>query len=185
MDNDPGILAKFGLDETPYVICVGRVEHAKGTLGLVDFWRTLKSRSDIDHRLVLLGSPSIEIESDRDVIITREVDDEAKWTLLRGADFLINPSALESFSLVLFEAWAADLPVLVNGYCETTRTHVTDAQGGLWYRNYPEFELAVERLLTDKVIRNRLAENGRMFGERNYGWDRIVSQFTEFCHHVV
>ena len=73
----------------------------------------------------------------------------------------------------------------MNGYCETTRTHVTDAQGGLWYRNYPEFELAVERLLTDKVIRNRLAENGRMFGERNYGWDRIESQFTELCHHVV
>ena len=185
LDNNPGILAKFGLDDRPYVICVGRIEHAKGTLGLVDFWRTLKSRSDIDHHLVLLGGPSIEIESDGDVIITREVDDEAKWTLLRGADFLINPSALESFSLVLFEAWAAGVPVLVNGYCETTRTHVTDAKGGVWYRDYPEFELAVERLVTDKVTRNHLAENGRAFGERNYGWDRIVSQFTEFCHHVV
>ena len=97
---------------------------------------------------------------------------------------MINPSALESFSLVLFEAWAAGVPVLVNGYCETTRTHVTDAQGGLWYRDYPEFELAVERLVTDKVTRNHLAENGRAFGERNYGWDEIVNKFLEFCHHV-
>ncbi|MFL2986090.1 MAG: glycosyltransferase family 4 protein [Candidatus Poriferisodalaceae bacterium] len=184
LDGDPEILAKFGLGDRPYAICVGRIEHAKGTLGLVDFWRTLKSRCDTDQQLVLLGSPSIEIESDGDVIITREVDDEAKWSLLRGADFLINPSALESFSLVLFEAWAAGIPVLVNGYCETTRTHVTEAQGGLWYRNYPEFELAVERLATDKATRNRLAENGKAFGERNYGWNRLVSQFTEFCHHV-
>ena len=81
LDGNSEILAKFGLGDRPYVICVGRVEHAKGTLGLVEFWRTLKSRSDIDHQLVLLGSPSIEIESDGDVIITRQVDDEAKCSL--------------------------------------------------------------------------------------------------------
>ena len=183
-DNDPEIISKLGLGNRPYAICVGRIEHAKGTLGLIDFWRTLKSRTDTEHQLLLLGSPSVEIESDEHVIIAREVDDEAKWSLLRGADFLINPSALESFSLVLFEAWAAGIPVLVNAYCETTRTHVSDAQGGLWYRNYPEFELAVERLTADKATRNHLAEKGRAFAERTYGWDTIIRRFTEFCDHV-
>ena len=183
-DGAPEILAELGLSNRPYVICVGRIEHAKGTLGLVDFWRTLRSRSGTDHRLVLVGSPSIEIESDEDVIIAREIDDEAKWSLLRSADFLINPSALESFSLVLFEAWAAGIPVLVNAYCETTRSHVNEAQGGLWYHNYPEFELAVQRLTDDEATRNRLAANGQMFAERAYGWERIVRRFTEFCDHV-
>jgi glycosyltransferase involved in cell wall biosynthesis len=183
-DNDPEIISELGLGNRPYAICVGRIEHAKGTLGLIDFWRTLKSRTDTEHQLLLLGSPSVEIESDEHVIIAREVDDEAKWSLLRGADFLINPSALESFSLVLFEAWAAGIPVLVNAYCETTRTHVSDAQGGLWYHNYPEFELAVERLTADKATRNHLAEKGRAFAERTYGWDTIIRRFTEFCDHV-
>ena len=183
-DGDPEILVELGLANRPYVICVGRIEHAKGTLGLVDFWRTLRSRSGTDHRLVLVGSPSIEIESDEDVIIAREVDDEAKWTLLRSADFLINPSALESFSLVLFEAWAAGIPVLVNAYCETTRSHVNEAQGGLWYHNYPEFELAVQRLIDDEATRDQLAANGQVFAERAYGWDRIVRRFTEFCDHL-
>ena len=183
-DGDPQVLRELGLANRPYVICVGRIEHAKGTLGLVDFWRTLKSRSGIDHQLVLVGSPSIEIESDEDVVIARDADDEAKWSLLRGADFLINPSALESFSLVLFEAWAVGIPVLVNAYCETTRTHVNEAQGGLTYRNYPEFELAVQRLTSDEATRNHLAGNGRQFAEREYGWDRIIRRFAEFCDHL-
>ena len=61
------------------------------------------------------------MESDDDVLVVSGADDATKWSLLRGADFLINSSALESFSLVLFEAWAAGIPVLVNGCCETTR----------------------------------------------------------------
>ena len=181
---DPEILKGLGLTDRPYAICVGRIEHAKGTLGLVEFWRTLKSRSALNHQLVLVGSPSVQIESDDDVLIAPDVSDHAKWSLLQNADFLINPSALESFSLVLFEAWAAGIPVLVNAYCETTRTHVAEAQGGLCYHNYPEFEIAVERLASDKSFRDRTAKSGRAFAEAKYGWDTLVRRFTEFCDHV-
>ena len=89
-----------------------------------------------------------------------------------------------SFSLVLFEAWAAGIPVLVNGYCDTTREHVTEANGGLWYRNYGEFEVAVERLATDRELRLRLAANGQSFADEVYGWASIVDRFTAFCEHL-
>lgn len=182
--SDPEVLRKLGLDNQPYVICVGRIEHAKGALGLVDFWRTLKSRSATDQQLVLVGSPSIEIESDDDVLIASELSDEAKWSLLQNANFLISPSALESFSLVLFEAWAAGIPVLVNANCETTRSHAAEAEGGLWYRNYPEFEVAVERLTADGAMRDHMATKGKLYTEANYGWDTLIHRFKEFCEHV-
>ncbi|MDP7068334.1 MAG: glycosyltransferase family 4 protein [Acidimicrobiales bacterium] len=184
LKDDPSALSKLGLSDKPYVICVGRIEHAKGTLALVDFWRTHKSRSKSDHQLVLLGEPSVAIDSDDDVLVVRGADDVTKWSLLRGADFLINPSALESFSLVLFEAWAAGIPVLVNGHCETTRTHVARGMGGLWYRSYPEFEIAVHRLTSDRSLRTQLATNGHNFGETFYNWDKIVQRFIEFCDHI-
>ena len=181
---DPELLESLGLADQPYALCVGRIEHAKGSLGLVDFWRTLKTRSATNLRLVLVGNPSVEIASDDDVLVARGLSDEAKWSLLHHADFLINPSALESFSLVLFEAWTAGIPVLVNAHCETTRTHVAEAQGGLWYRNYPEFEVAVERLASDAGARNYMAKNGKIYTEANYGWAKLVRRFTEFCEHV-
>ena len=180
---DPEIFEALGLANQPYAICVGRIEHAKGAVGLVDFWRTLKSRSVIDHQLVLVGSSSIEIDDD-DVLIASDVSDEGKWSLLQNADFLINPSALESFSLVLFEAWAAGIPVLVNAHCETTRAHVAEAQGGLWYRDYPEFEIAVERLASDGRTRDLMAKSGKLYTEANYGWDTLVRRFMDFCRHV-
>ena len=184
MESNPSIAQELGLSDRPYAICVGRIEHAKGTLALVDFWRTYKARSPGDHQLVLLGEPSVAMESDDDVLIVQGADDATKWSLLRGADFLINSSALESFSLVLFEAWAAGIPVLVNGCCETTRDHVARSNGGLWYRNYPEFEVAVNRLAADSSLRTHLAENGQCFGERFYSWDALISRFTDFCRHL-
>ena len=184
VEDDPSVTSKLGLSDRPYAICVGRIEHAKGTLALIDFWRAQKSRSKSDHRLVLLGEPSVTIDSDDDVLVVQGADDAIKWSLLRGADFLINPSALESFSLVLFEAWAAGVPVLVNGHCETTRTHVARGMGGLWYQSYPEFETAVHRLASDKSLRVQLAKNGYNFGKTFYSWDKIVQRFMGFCHHL-
>ena len=185
VDSDAPIAHELGLSDRPYVICVGRIEHAKGTLALINFWRTYKSRSPGDHQLVLLGEPSVAMESDDDVLVVSGADDATKWSLLRGADFLINPSALESFSLVLFEAWAAGIPVLVNGCCETTRDHVARSNGGLWYKNYPEFEVAVRRLTSDSSLRTHLAGHGEDFGKRFYSWDALIQRFTDFCRRLV
>ena len=185
MAKDSTITESFGLRERPYVMCLGRIEHAKGTHGLIDFWRNFKQRNPCEHQLVLVGDPSTEIPNDSDIQIIRTADDRAKWALLRDADFLINPSAMESFSLVLFEAWAAGIPVLVNGYCNATKGHVEDSLGGLWYRNYPEFEVAVQRLMSDKEFREKCADNGMRFGEAKYSWQRITARFKDFCKHLV
>ena len=87
VDSDAPIAHELGLSDRPYVICVGRIEHAKGTLALINFWRTYKSRSPGDHQLVLLGEPSVAMESDDDVLVVSGADDATKWSLLRGADF--------------------------------------------------------------------------------------------------
>ena len=65
------IRTELGLDDRPYAICVGRIEHAKGTLGLLNFWRTMRGRVKGNHRLVLLGEPSLPIEQDDDVVVVR------------------------------------------------------------------------------------------------------------------
>ena len=69
----------------------------------------------------------------------------------------ISPSALESFSLVVVEAWVDRVPVLVNGACGPTREHAERSGGGLWFTSYPEFEAVLDRL----VVRRPAARRAR------------------------
>ena len=49
-----------------------------------------------------------------DIVVTGTVSEADKWDILAGAQVMVNPSAYESFSLVLLEAWILGVPVLVN-----------------------------------------------------------------------
>ena len=61
----------------------------------------------------------------------------------------VSPSALESFSLVVLEAWVDRVPVVVNATCDPTREHCERSGGGLWFASYREFEGVLDRLLAD------------------------------------
>jgi glycosyltransferase involved in cell wall biosynthesis len=172
-------------DGRPYVLCVGRIEHAKGTVGLAAFWRAYQERLGSDHRLVLMGECNAEIATDDNLVVVENADDATKWRLLRGADVMITPSAMESFSLVVFEAWAAGTPVLVNRHCGATHDHARHSGGGLWYGNYPEFEVSLSRLLADSDLRQTLARRGEEYGRTHYSWDAIVERFRRLCERVV
>jgi len=173
-------------DGRPFVLSLGRVEHAKGTVALARFWDTYRRREGREHRLVLAGELNAEIpDAGDDIIVLDDVDDATKWDLLREADVMIAPSAMESFSLVVLEAWTAGTPVLVNRWCGATLDHAAAARGGLWYGDYPEFEAALDRLLADAHLRDRLAANGARFTEQTYGWEAIVERFEGFVKQLL
>lgn len=172
-------------DGAPFALCLGRIEHAKGTVALARFWETYCQRRSPEHRLVLAGERNAAVAEHPNLVILDEVDDAQKWDLLRAADVMITPSAMESFSLVVLEAWAAHTPVLVNEWCGATLDHASSAQGGLWYRDYPSFEAALDRLLADAELRATLAANGAHFGAETYGWPAIVERFAAFSQRVL
>ena len=84
------------------------------------------------------------------------VEEADKWDIVRDALVAVSPSALESFSLVVLEAWVDRVPVMVNGTCGPTREHCERSGGGLWFTSYPEFEAALDRLLGDPGLRATL-----------------------------
>ncbi len=89
---------RLGLDDRPYLLYVGRIDHGKGTGALVDFFRAYKRLRPGPLCLVLAGDVVHPPEADDDVVLTGRVDDETKWGLMRGATAFVNPSAFESFS---------------------------------------------------------------------------------------
>ena len=92
---------------------------------------------------------------------------------------------MESFSLVIFEAWAANKPVLVNKHCGATNGHIMDSSGGLTYGNYLEFESALSRLLDDSDLRSTLGRAGKAFGSSRYNWGSITNRLESFINRIL
>jgi glycosyltransferase involved in cell wall biosynthesis len=170
----------FGVEDTPYLICIGRVDEQKGTGMLSGFFRAYKERQRGTLRLVLVGQVVDQPEPSEDIVVTGMVDDATKWDLLRGARALVSPSPFEAFSLTVVEAFSAGVPVLVNALCGPTREHCEQSGGGLWFGDFEEFEAGVGRLTTDDAVHETMRRNGRHYVETNYTWPVILDRYCGF-----
>jgi glycosyltransferase involved in cell wall biosynthesis len=168
-----------------FVLCVGRVERAKGSHVLAELWHLYRLRRPDAPRLVLLGPVHEGLDTDRDVVVAGRQPDEVKWGALQGCEFVVTPSAWESFSLVVLEAWLAGAPVVVNRRCQATMEHCLRSQGGLWFFDYADFETVADRLLADGALRERLVTNGRSYTRRVFDWKAIVDRYEALAERIL
>ena len=174
----------LGIGDRPYLMYLGRVDAHKGVVMLERFFRLYKERHPGPLALALVGSPAIDIAPHPDVVQTGPVDDATKWDLLRDAEVYVHPSALESFSLAVMEAWTQGRAVVVNGRCEVTREHCVRSGGGLWFSSYSEFEVVLERLSADGPLRQRLGERGRAYVAAHFRWPVLIERYGRFVTTV-
>ena len=183
---DPGAArSALGLaPEERFVLCLGKVERAKGSHVLAELWRLYRARRPEAPRLVFVGPVHEALEPDEDVVVAGQQPEAVTWGALRGCDVLISPSVWESFSLVVLEAWLAGAPVVVNRRCEATVEHCERSQGGLWFTDYGDFEVVMDRLLADDALRARLAANGRAYTERHFSWPAVVERYEALAERI-
>jgi glycosyltransferase involved in cell wall biosynthesis len=177
--------AVLGLGDRPYVVSVGRVDDHKGSSMLAAFFRTYKERHPGPLALALVGPISARIPEHPDVVLTGIVDEADKWDIVRDAVVSVSPSALESFSLVVLEAWMDAVPVVVNATCDPTREHCERSGGGLWFGSYREFEAVLDRLLADPALRATLGARGRAYVDAHYQWPVLIGRYARFLTGVV
>ncbi|MEJ5185939.1 MAG: glycosyltransferase family 4 protein [Candidatus Geothermincolales bacterium] len=163
------------------VLYAGRREIFKNTPLLVKYFCNYLENGGREARLVLVGAGSVEIPfSFRSHVIDLGVLSERdKRDAFAAASVFCNPSANESLSIVMMEAWMQEVPCLVHGDCAVTRYHVERSGGGLWFDDYPTFHEALETLLSDQGLRREMGRRGKEYVEANYNWDRIVQAFEE------
>jgi glycosyltransferase involved in cell wall biosynthesis len=164
----------------PYVLCLGRVEGAKGTDALARAFIRFKERHPSSLALVFVGPVLDAPPEHRDVIVTGVVDEATKWAVLRDAQALVSPSAYESFGLVLLEAWQAGIPVVVNGASDATRELCERSAGGLWFRNDAEFDVALRRIVESPDVRAALARSGARYVGEKLAWPVIIDRYADF-----
>ena len=112
-----------------------------------------------------------------DIVHLGFVDEAEKWEAMAACDWLVMPSAHESLSMVLLEAWAMGRPALVAAEGEVLKGQCRRAQAGLWYHNWHEFEIIVKTI--DDRTKSRLGEQGARFVASKYSWARVEKDYLE------
>lgn len=177
--NAEHFLQQYNID-APFLLYIGRVDPSKGCQELFDYFVDLRSHELNPRKLVLLGKSTMPIPNHPDIIALGFVDEQTKWDALAACNLLVMPSPYESLSIVLLEAWAVGKAVLVNGKCDVLVGQSRRAQGGLWYTNKDEFEVALEKM--DERVRNQLGLQGKAFIEAHYIWSKIEGKYLSLLN---
>jgi len=176
--------AELGLDDRPYLLCLGRVDDGKGTRLLAECFARYKDRRGGPLRLVFAGPVVNELPAHRDIVIAGSIAEDVKWGLLRGAFALVSPSAFESFSIVLMEAWAVGTPALVNSRCAVTLDHARRSGGAVAFGNYAELEVELDRLSSSPSLRSELGRAGQAYVDAHYHWSDVIDRYAGFVEGV-
>jgi hypothetical protein len=163
---NPDATARFGLPPTS---CMpgGRSQQGRHALPLL---RLACRRADAP-MLVLAGHQVLEIPAHPKIRYVGYVTDAEKAALLAGAAVVVMPSALESLSILVLEAWALGTPVLVNARCRVLEGQCRRSSGGLYYRDLAEFSALLKLLMASRGLRGELGEAGRAYVVSEYSWD--------------
>ena len=163
-----------------YVLYAGRRERAKGVEEMYAHYRLYRASADNPRPLALMGSgdtqPPVDIAPH--VVDLGFVDLADRATAYAGASVLIQPSRLESFGMVLFEAWLAGTPAIVNADSDVLRRHCEISGGGLWFTDGPTFAECLIALTGDPDLNARVAAAGREYTLTDFRWDAVRDRFN-------
>ncbi len=173
---------RYNLDE--YIIYVGRIDEGKDCPRLFKYFLEYKKRNKNNYKLVLMGKPVCEIPKSKDIISLGFVSDEDKFDGIKGAKALILPSKFESLSISVLEAMTLSVPVIVNGICDVLRGHCVKSNGGLYYKNYFEFEGCVNYMFTHKDEYEQMCVNARKYVDEHFQWEDIMAKFDRIIESV-
>jgi phosphatidylinositol alpha 1,6-mannosyltransferase len=155
--------------EPPEVLYVGRLSPEKNIDTLVE--------AVGDLNLVVAGDGPLreQVPNALGAVPHAEVE-----RLLERASVLVAPCEREGFGLAAAEAMAFGRPVVAaagGGLLDL----VTDGETGLLVppRDTPAMRAAVERLLGDSELRERLGTAGRAFARERFGWDGVIDRTLE------
>ncbi|TGK95959.1 glycosyltransferase family 1 protein [Leptospira brenneri] len=186
-DNLVNVNDKNSNPNTTQLITIGRIEPAKGYPELFEHfqdWKSFSHRTDVT--IKSLGSvASMEVPIDPFITFTGFVSEEKKISEIQNSFLLLNPSAYESFSISIMEAWIQEKTVLVNAKSSVMRGHCTRSQGGLYYSDSLSFQRTLDFLLDNREISKRMGKNGREYVLANFSKEVIRQKLNQMVSKLL
>ncbi|HRW37157.1 MAG TPA: glycosyltransferase family 4 protein [Aquihabitans sp.] len=183
---DPaGFRARHGLGERRFVLYGGRREGAKGWDQLVEGFAAAVRKEDLDLSLVTFGVGEVHGPADvaDRIVDLGRIDDRDRDDAFAAAAAYVQPSALESFSRTVMEAWLAGTPVIANGASAVVSWHCARSGAGLTYDDDASLEQCLRFVAEAPGEAAALAAPGRDYVLEHYTWpatlDRMEASLEE------
>jgi glycosyltransferase involved in cell wall biosynthesis len=175
----------------PYAIFIGRASYDKGALHAAKAILALR-REGIAAGLVVVGQATPEFrrmmanmpESGRNAIYEAGIVGEAdKHAVLRRAAVLLLPSRVDSFGIVIVEAWSHGVPVI--GARAGGIPGVVDHQENGLLVDFGDVKAlagALRHLLTSEAERQTMGRKGQQKAQSQYKWRSVADRVM--LHYV-
>lgn len=154
-----------------YLFYAGRWTHQKMGLLIPYFEEYLRHHPETDLQLWMSGPPPNSDELPDFVKHFGYVEESLKCAMMKNAVAVINPSYVESLSLIVLEAMMLGTPILVNAHCEVLKMHAQNNRG-FSYSSSSEFEEAVEQILELQGVAERVSR-AKSYVMDHYTWDQV------------
>ena len=194
------VRAELGLGEAPYLLTVARLVPHKGQdVAMRALARIANAFPDL--RYVIVGNGPDEprlrelarsLGIDARVVFTGPLRDDHLPAVYAGAAIYVGlsrfipPVSVEGFGISFVEAAASGVPS-VAGDSGGVRSAVLDGETGLVVPPEEDAQAAVamQRLLSDRALYERLARAGRDAALARFNWDRVARDTLEFAASCV
>jgi glycosyltransferase involved in cell wall biosynthesis len=68
-------------------------------------------------------------------------------------------------------------PVVVNEKCDVLKEHIENSGGGLTFSDYDQFKDAIDSLIKNPGLRDKLSSKGLEYVLNNYTWETVIDKF--------
>ncbi len=115
------------------------------------------------------------------------VQGQPKWQLLQGGDLFVLPSHSENFGIVVAEAIACGLPVIVSDQVALKEEVLTHQLGAVVPLDVTSLRLAMERLLAADGERQAIRDRAMKAAREHFSWPaaakRLISAYSDSLTH--
>ncbi|MCS6860146.1 MAG: glycosyltransferase family 4 protein [Abditibacteriales bacterium] len=176
------VLRRYGITP-PFILSVGLLQPRKNLPRVVDaFARLHERRPDLPQRLVVAGRVGWGVESLRERVRARRLEDAVHFVgyvadedlpaLYSAADLFVYPSLYEGFGLPPLEAMACGTPVVTSNVSSIPEV-VGDAALTVNPLDVEAIAGAMEQILTDTALRQMLTARG-LERARGFTWEKTA-----------
>jgi len=186
--NTNEIHKKYGVPTQKFIYFIGNLEPRKDLPTLIEAYCKLPSATKKEYSLVIAGGKGWKTEKSRqplskaqkageNVIHVGFVDNKDTAAFYQRASLFVMPSIYEGFGMPILEAMASSCPVVASDIPvlrETAGDAALFAQSG----NSDSFSHAIQKVLNDALLRQKLITNGKQ-QLKHFSWDRNVKAILD------
>ncbi len=184
LGDDIAYIKPFAIKK-PYIIYASRLSNSeKKHIELINAFCDFKKRTGLPHRLVLAGNEEkyaekihTTIEScdfASDILVIGYFPRESFFELYAQSDASVFPSVSEGIGLPVVEAMATGIPVACS---KQGSLHEMAGDFALYFDpdNIEDFSNAIEQVVTDSELREKLIKDGTEWTKR-FSWEKTANR---------